>query len=241
MIARFAHLAWVAALLALALLTAFAQIDRSSRFAPQLAPLVPTQFRGFAQQRLTELALARADAAAALPLARRLVLVRPLPAENLTLLSQAAVLADDLPTGVAALEAAGERGWREPTAQQAMATSALLTHNWEAASQRIVALMAAGKLEPEQIEPLVVQLTQTADGRAALARRLSESGHWQGNFVPGAPAYLPADVYADVIVRARGLNATLDCGGLQHAATALQHNGANAAVARFWPGECPTG
>lgn len=47
--------------------------------------------------------------------------------------------------------------------------------------------------------------------------------------------------YADVIVRARGLNAALDCTGLQHAATVLQNNGARTAVARFWPGECPVG
>lgn len=242
MIARMtARLLWIAALLAVALVSTFAQLDRSSRFSPQLAPLVQPMFRGFAQAKLTEIALAQGDNALALQRARRLVLVRPLPAENLALLSQAAVQADEAATGLAALEEAGKRGWREPVSQRAMAMSALLTQDWDAASQRIVALLAAAKLEKSLIEPLVIELTKTDAGRAALARRLAEQGHWQGNFVPAAATYLPAAAYADLIVRTRALNARLDCGGLQHAASQLQQAGATAAAARFWPGECPAG
>lgn len=235
---KIARLAWIAALLGVAVVSTFGQLDRSSRFARQQAPLVPVMFRGFAQAELTEMALAQGDNPRALQRARRLALVRPLPAENLALLSIAAVQAGEAETGFAALEEAGKRGWREPVSQRAMAMSALLTDDWDAASQRIVALLAAAKLEQSLIEPLVIELTESSAGRAALARRIAEEGHWQGNFVSSAPAYLPAAAYADLIVRARALNASLDCGGLQHAATALQNAGAAAAAARFWPGDC---
>lgn len=101
--------------------------------------------------------------------------------------------------------------------------------------------LAAAKLEQSLLEPLVIELTQTAAGRAALARRLAEQGHWQGNFVPAAANYLPASAYADLIVRARTLNAPLECAGLRHGATALQNAGESGAAARFWPGDCPAG
>lgn len=236
-----ARVLWIALLLAVAAVSSFAQLDRAARFAPQLAALVPPMFRGFAQAELTEMALVQDDNALALVRARRLALVRPLPAENLALLSQAAVQAGEAATGLAALEAAGGRGWREPASQRAMAMSALLTGDWDAASQRIVALLAAAKLEQSLLEPLVIELTQTAAGRAALARRLAEQGHWQGNFVPAAANYLPASAYADLIVRARTLNAPLECAGLRHGATALQNAGESGAAARFWPGDCPAG
>ena len=233
-----ARLVWISALLGVAVVATFAQLDRSSRFAPELAQFVQPLFRGFAQAELTKIALAQGDGAIALQRAQRLALVRPLPAENLELLSQAAVLAGEEETALAALQQAGTRGWREPVSQRAMAMSALLTDDWDAASQRIVALLAAAKLDQSLLEPLVIELTETSAGRAALAHRMAEQGHWQGNFVSAAAAYLPATAYADVIVRARALNAPLDCGGLQHGAMTLQNAGSAAAAARFWPGDC---
>lgn len=78
---------WIAALLALGLITALAQVDRSSRFDPVLAHAVPAPFRGFAQASLAGQAVAAGSGAAAADLARDLVRVRPMPAENLALLA----------------------------------------------------------------------------------------------------------------------------------------------------------
>lgn len=233
------RLVWIAVLAALGVVTTFAQLDRSSRFSPGLAPLVPAMFRGFAQQKLTEYALLSHDDEQALRLARGLVRVRPLPAENLSLLSQAAVRAGDADLAYAALEAAGGRGWREPASQLAMAHAALLVENWDGASQRIVALIAVGKLERELIDPLLLALTSHEGGRAAMSRRLAEQGHWQANFVPLAANRMPPQDYADMLERALALDAPLDCSGLGRAAAALQQAGEHAAAARFWPGDCP--
>lgn len=235
------RIVWIAGLVAAALVSTFAQLDREARAAPQLAPLVPTMFSGFAVQRLTEIALRQGTGEQALGQARQLVLVRPLPAEHLTLLSQAALIAGDEVTGLAALQEAGGRGWREPVSQRAMAQSAMLVENWEAASQRISALLARDSIDRALVEELVIQLTETANGRAALARRMAADGYWQRNFVPSAAVYLAPASYADLIVQAQSLNAVLDCPSLARAAQTLQQAGAADQAALFWPGDCPAG
>jgi hypothetical protein len=229
---------WISALIALALVTTFAQMDRSSRFNPALAPLVPQPFRGFAQARLTEMAVQAQDGQRAQELARELVRVRPIPAENLTLLSQANLLAGDVDGGLGALELAGTRGWREPFSQRAMAQAALLVGNVEAASQRIAALMATGRLEAAEIDQLLVALTTTPEGRAALAARLAEGGHWQRNFVGRGRVMIGPEAYVDTIVRAQAIGARLDCRNLATAVEALRRNGQEGLADRIRTDTC---
>jgi hypothetical protein len=137
---------WLAGLAALALVACLAQLDRAARSQPALAVLVPSLFRGFAAQRLTEQAIAAEDGVTALREARLLVRARPLPAEHMRLLSQAAALKGDSPLALAAMEAATSRGWRDPLAQLAAGQSALLQGRFDAAAQRIGALFAVGAL-----------------------------------------------------------------------------------------------
>ena len=234
-----ARLLWIAALLGIAVVTTFAQIDRASRLNPMLAPLVAEPFRGFAWTVLTEQALLAQDAPSANTFARELVRVRPLPAENLTLLSKAGLLSGDVETGLAALEEAGKRGWREPRAQQAMAQAALLTNNADAASLRIVALLATGAVGRDVTSPMVQQLAQSPAGRNALAQRLAEEGHWQKNFLAIGPALMTSAEFADLVKRALALNAALDCTGLRRAAHMIDARGSPELAQEVWPGACP--
>ena len=59
---------WILILLAAAALTAGAQIDRQSRYAPPAAELVPNPLRSFAQYHAASAAIASGDGAAALRL-----------------------------------------------------------------------------------------------------------------------------------------------------------------------------
>lgn len=219
------RLGWILALLVVAVVTAFAQIDRSARFAPELAALVPAPFRGFAQARQVEQALVARDADRAVERAKALVRNRPIPAENLTLLAQAQLLSGDVANGLAALELAGQRGWREPLAQQALAQAALMAGEPDTASLRVVALLATGSLDPDAREQLVAELATTPEGRAALASRLAERGHWQRSFVALGPTYLSAETYADIILRAQALGAKVDCSSLAQAEGLLRQAG----------------
>lgn len=216
---------WIAALAALGVVTALAQIDSRSRFAPELALLVPEPFRGFAQTRLAQQAMVLEQHDQALELARGLVRVRPLPAENLALLSQTALLAGEGDLGLAALEEAGKRGWREPFSQQAMAQAALLSGNAEAASLRIAALLATQALPQTMVQPLLDDLVATPEGRQALAKRLAEEGYWQSGFVQRGPALVTSAAYVDVIARARLLDAPLACNGLDRARQMIRNRG----------------
>ena len=235
-----ARLIVTAALVGLALVAGGSQLDRTSRFAPQLAPAVPAPFRGFALSRLTEQAVAARNGAQAVALARELVRVRPLPAENLALLSQAALVNGDVPLGLAALEEAGKRSWREPLSQSALAQAALADGNAEAAALRVSALLATGTLEREVLGSLVAALTATPEGREALAARMAEKGYWQRNFGPIAEAALDPQVHADLLQRAARRGAAPDCAVTARVAQQVREAGNDALAAAIWPVEqCP--
>jgi uncharacterized protein HemY len=152
--------AWIALLAAIALVTTFAQLDRAARFAPDLAASVPAPFRGFAAEQLARKSIGADDAEESLRAARALLRARPMPAENLTLLARAELLAGDEEAALAALQAAAGRGWREPFAQRAMAEAALESGDAQVAEQRIAALRSAQTLDREELADLERRLAE---------------------------------------------------------------------------------
>ena len=225
---------WLASLAALAGLSSLAQLDRAARSQPALAALVPAPFRGFAAERLTEQAIIAQDGATAVDEARRLVRARPLPAEHMRLLSQAAALNGDSELALAAMAAATTRGWRDPVAQLAAGQSALLQGEYDAAAQRIGALSAIGAL-PEQRDALLAALLALPEGRAAFARQLVTPSRWRDNGISMATQVVPPDQLAPTLAQAQEEGAALPCDRL--AAIAASGNAAQAAL--FWPGNCP--
>ena len=208
MIGRIAFRLGVAAL---AIAVAFAQVDRSARFAPELAPLVPRAFSGFAAEQRVKAALATSGDAVGE--ARALVRRRPAGAEQLALLSLAAARDGDEPLAIAALEAASRRGWRVPMVQLASAQAALAQDQPELASQRIAALFAVGAAREEALA-LSADLLSEEPGRAAFARRLATRGHWQeGTLEPLSRAVAPMD-FVRTMAKARAYGATPECGRL---------------------------
>ena len=230
------RLAWWAALLATALVAIAAQLDRSARFDPAMAPLAPEPFRGFAQQRLAEAALAQGDPAMAVSLARELVIRRPAPAEHLSLLGRAAVLDGDEDLALAALGAAAERGWRDPTAQNAVAAAALARGEFPVAARRVAALWAIDA-DREYLDPLTQALLAEPEGRDALALEMAQAGHWRDKFLaPASGLASPAD-YGDLIAKARQAGADLPCNRLRPAIERLSKEGA-VAEAALVRGDC---
>lgn len=232
------RIAWAGLMAAIAIVTAFAQLDRTSRFAPDLAANVPAPFRGFAQQRLSEASILAGDAQKSLDRSRDLLRVRPIPAEHLALLARAELLAGDEAAAIEALQAAGMRGWREPVSQRAMAEAALVSANYDVAAQRIAALLATGSLNAGEAEGLVKRLAQTAQGRAALARAMAAGGHWQVNFFRRVPAYLEPAEFADLAFLARSNGADLSCDVLDSTAARFEQQGDADLAQLFWPGDC---
>ena len=229
---------WLTGLTAMALVASLAQLDRAARSQPALAALVPAPFRGFAAERLTERAIIAKDAQTALGEARRLVRARPLPAEHMRLLSQAAALGGDTELALAAMGAATSRGWRDPVAQVAAGQSALLQGEFDAAAQRIGALFAVGML-PEQRDALLAALLAQPDGRAAFARQLVTPSRWRENAISMATQLVPPDRLAPTLAMAQAEGAALPCDRLAAIAASYTASGSAEQAALFWPGHCP--
>ena len=232
-----ARMLWWTSLAAIGLAAAVVQLDRSARFDPELAAMVPTSLPGFATEQRVKAAIADRDSATALAEARALVRGRPLPAEHLSLLSYAAAMEGDEALALAALEAATLRGWREPLAQQAAAEAALLSDEHDIAAQRIAALLATGELRDEALD-LASRLLASEPGRQALARRLAADGHWQVNaLVPLAAVAEPRQL-TQAIVLAAGGGAALPCDRLSAIAAAYANIGRDAEAAAIRAADC---
>ena len=224
---------WFAVLAALAVVASLAQLDRSARSQAALAAQVPSPFRGFAAERLTEQAISAEDGVTALREARLLVKARPMPAENMRLLSQASVLAGDGTRALAAMEAATTRGWRDPLAQLAAGQSALLQGDYAAAAQRIAALSAVGAL-PDQRNSLLAALLAQPEGRAAFAVQLANPARWRADTLTAALQVVPPEQLAPTLAQAQAKGAALPCELLNKIAAAYRAEQA----AQFWPGKC---
>ncbi|WP_340588385.1 hypothetical protein [Erythrobacter alti] len=201
---------WWGLLAAVFVVASFAQLDRSSRFAPHLARFVPPAFSGFAAEQRTRQAIAAQQGERAIAEAEALVTARPLPAENLELLAIAAALSERNEQSIAAIEAASTRGWRAPIIQQAVAQAAIEQGNHDIAAQRISALLSIGEMR-EAALVLAGQLVATPDGQVALARRFAAPGHWQDNALRSLAGTVPPDKYSTTLVLAAKQGATLDC------------------------------
>jgi len=234
------RIAWLTALALVAVVAVIAQLDRAARSDARLAALVPATFSGFAAQRLSEQAVAAQNGPVAARETRRLIAARPIPAEHLRLLSQAAALQGDAPRSLAALEAASIRGWRDPVAQLAAAQAALAQGQHEAAAQRIAALFAVGSL-PDQTPALAAALLADPAGRAAFAHQLATPARWPGNALVKLAEAVPPAALAQTLALARAEGAVLPCDKLAVIARNYAAAGNGDAARLFWPGDCPQG
>ena len=232
-----ARIVWIVAVAAVALVAGLAQLDRASRLTPALASLVPAPMQGFAARYPLADALQARDGEAAMDAARRLVKARPAPAEHMSMLAQAASLAGDEQTALAALGAASKRGWRDPVAQLSSAEAALASGAYPAASQRIAAMLATYTL-PEESGSLLTRLLASPEGKEAFASQLAEQGRWQANALAVAAPMVDPDTLGDTLARALAKGADLECGTLGRIAQGYSDAGKPEAAALFWPGDC---
>ncbi len=181
------RLIWIVFMVALAALTAGAQIDRASRRQPSLAAIVPTPLRSFAQERATMATVRSAPPAIALAEATRLTERSPLPAEHLTLLSIARERSGDRAGSGQIIQRAAQRGWRDPIAQQVMFEIALAAGDRGESSRRLAALFGIQE-EQAPIKDMTKRLLATPEGRQAMTAALVTGGNWTRAFLISATA-----------------------------------------------------
>lgn len=214
---------WWASLLAAALVTIGLQFDKQSEVTPALASLVPAPLRNYAQTQIAADAVDKADPKSALFEAERLVRRRPVPAEYLSLLAVAQVKAGQPEQSGLTIQIAGQRGWRQPVAQEAVLRLALNAGDKAEAARRYAALfLRAGTPDALLIE-LGPQIFDTPGGPAeqTLVDIVAGGERWHSQFLRRGAAVMPPAAFSAVTRETMKRGALYDCALLAQAVRAL--------------------
>lgn len=221
---------WVAALLVIAAITAALQIDKQSEVAPALAPLVPPPLRNFAQTQIAAAAADGGDPALALAEARTLVRRRPVPAEYLTLLAVAQTKAGQGEAAGLTIQIAGQRGWREPLAQEAVLRLALAAGDKPEAARRYAALFLRDTTPNgllEELGPAVLDETD-GPGQQTMAGIVSGTERWQSGFLRRGATVMPPKAFSAIAIASIEKGAQFDCKVLAQAIQVVTRDDADA-------------
>lgn len=200
---------WFCLMALLAIVATATELDRASRRIPQLAAVIPTPFRSFAQEQLARSTVRSDPPAAALDTARLLVRRRPVPSEHLSLLAIAEERAGQREQSGLLVQTAARRGWRDPIAQQAMFAIALNAGDAAESSRRLAAMWAL-RDNQAPLQDLTAQLLAKPEGRAALAGTIGTGGRWISPFLAAASEYKPVEL-AQTVALAAAKGTRLDC------------------------------
>ena len=219
-----ARAAGILALIAAGSVISCVQIDRASRDQHSLSLLVPSIFSAESSRIRGSAATQAGLGSRAMSEAKAQIKLRPMPAESLSLLVLAASAQGDEDTALAALNAATQRGWREPLSQFASGQSALSKGQYDIAAQRIVALLSTARL-PDETMTLLAELLQQPDGREAFAKRLAAHGLWQDAVLVNAVDNVRPDDWLATLNAASGNGFSPTCDRLATVQESYQKNG----------------
>lgn len=237
---RIAVLAVLTALLLgygyLAVVTA---LDRAAASSAPLASFVPDQFQ---QRTLASeaLRLREADqAAAALPLAVRLVARDPMSFDSVGHLATARFARNDVAGALAAFRVSAALGWRDAYTQAFWLQAALGAGDFGNAALRFGALARQWPRAPV-IDQLSALFEADARGRAALASQIATGASWATTYATPVMGQSAEQMLgrANVLVTAAGMGANLGCDRIVAMTTGLAQSFPDAA-AQLWRSHCP--
>lgn len=223
---------WFTTLALAALLTVGLQLDLRARTAPGFAAVVPALLRDTAQTVVTRQALTGSDAALALAEAQTLVVRRPLPAENLTLLAAAQAKAGDEEAALRTIQIAGRRGWREPVAQEAMLRLALANGDRPEAARRYAALFLRTATPDALLLELGPAVLGDGDGAArdTLVAIVVGGERWHSAFLRRGARVMPPAAFAAIAADSIARGARFDCSAVKVSLDTLGQRDAGAAA-----------
>ena len=213
---------WIIAILGIAALTSYAQLDRQSRVSPALAANVPEAFRAFAQAEVTVTALSGDDADFALAEAKRLIARRPIPAEHLRLLALAQYKAGEPDAAASSIQLAARRGWRDLQAQEAMLRLAIEADEPVEASHRYAALLLNKASDDELLTELGSRTFTAPAAQDAFAALLAGGARWQTSFLQRGSQLLPPTAFVAIVRTSIERGARFGCAPLKSAQAMLK-------------------
>lgn len=218
------RIVWIAGLAVLGLVTAGLQLDRQSETMQALAPAVPPPLRAYAQRIVAVEAVQGTNPAAGLAAARELVRRRPMPAENLTILSVAQARVGDYQAAGRTIQLAGKRGWRELFTQEAILRLALEAGDRPEAARRYAALFRDAKTPDAKLAefaPAVLGETR-GPGQVTFATVIAGAERWHANYLQRGAQVLPPAVFGEVTALALERGASFPCDQLTASLAALK-------------------
>jgi len=224
------RIVWWATLAIIAVVTTALQLDMQSRRTPQLASAVPAPLRSHAQTRIVRSALAGEDATLAVREAERLVQRRPLPAESLILLATAQAKAGQMEAAARTIQIAGQRGWREPVAQEAVLRLALAAGDKPEAARRYAALFLNGQTPDALLEELgrLVLDEPGGPGQQTVTAIVVGGERWHAAFLRRGAQVMPPKAFSAITVASQEKGARFDCAMLDQAVLAVTRRDADA-------------
>ena len=207
------RIVWFAGFAAAALLTTGLQFDMRARNAAAVAPVVPELLRGRSQVQITRKALEGKDAAEALAEAEKLVRRRPVPAENLVLLAAAQAKAGRIDLAARTIQVAGQRGWRDPVAQEAMLRLAVAAGDRPEAARRYTALFLRSRTPDALLTALGPAVLDGPDrsGRDTLVAVVVGSERWHPTFLRRGAKVMPPAGFVSIAADSIARGVVFDC------------------------------
>jgi hypothetical protein len=187
--------------------------------------------RNYAQTQITLAAMKAGKPQTALAEAQRLVRRRPVPAEYLTLLAAAQAKAGQGEQAGLTIQVAGQRGWREPLAQEAVLRLALAAGDKAEAARRYGALLRR-EATPDalliQLGPEVLGEPGGA-GQQSLTDIIVGAERWHTLFMERGPRVMPPDAFSEIATAAIKRGVMFECDPLRRAVEGVRQRDAAAA------------
>lgn len=219
---------WFGLLIAVALVTVGAQLDRQARVSAPLATTVPEPFRAFAQARIASNAILGDDPERALAEAERLIERRPVPAQHMRLLANAQFKAEQAEQSAVTVQLAARRGWRDILSQQAMLELALAAGDEAEAARRFAALLLNTRTENEVLAELGARTFANPEGeaRTTFTEIVRGGDRWHEFFLRRGAQSIPGEAFATIVIDAAEQGAQFDCQALERTMKLLNNRDA---------------
>lgn len=165
-------------------------IDRLAERHPSMARAAPFSGGPGAHRAQAAEALEEENHAAAIAAARQAVLFDPVDPRSAALLGAALLSSGEQASADRAFRVAARFGWRDPLTQLYFMDQALLMGDWHLAATRLDAVLRQDPAFPLR-DMLLARFEASAEGRAALGKRLALRPSWLATF---AASDLPSPV-----------------------------------------------
>jgi hypothetical protein len=234
---------WFAVLIGIALVTTALQFDLKSKSAPQLAALVPDPLRNYAQVQIARSAVAGNDPAIAVAETERLLRRRPIPSEYLTLLAAGQVKAGRTDQAAMTIQIAGQRGWRDPIAQEAVLRLALAAGDKPEAARRYAALFLRDRTPDallKEVGPAVLDESGGL-GQATMVAIIVGGDRWHSLFIRRGARVMPPAAFTAMVATSMDKGVRFDCPALDQAYRSIKQRDEAAAqqLQASAGGDCP--